>query len=74
MRITGKPRDRSTALEPCEECERLRNAGNSTPPHVNLERLPIRIDTSDVQRYQCRVCGKVWLHENGPMSFGWIEP
>ena len=64
--------------QPCEDCQRLRGAGRSTPPHANLERVSFQAVSSamgpaDEHRYRCRVCNKTWLRETGSMGFGWIE-
>lgn len=61
----------------CEECQKLLGAGRKTPPHGDLvagEFREVRAGgmRADEQDYECRRCGRKWMHETGNHGEGWI--
>jgi hypothetical protein len=68
-----------TVIEPpCEDCKKLLGADRRIVPHQNLKLTGSKPMTSmfgsvGEYYYECKKCGKSWLHETGSYGEGWIE-
>jgi len=60
----------------CDECNALNGKGRHTPPHkyllqIDFKAFPSQFGNVDEYYYECRQCGKKWLHETGSYGHGW---
>ena len=63
----------------CEACTTLERSDRRGAGHSDLAKVGDRREMSngamraDEQDYECRACGKKWMHETGNAGFGWVE-
>jgi hypothetical protein len=69
----------SCPMEMCEACKTLKRSNGRGTGHPSLVMVGDRREMSygamraDEQDFECRVCGKRWMHETGNAGYGWVE-